>query len=219
MSSKISNAFSTENGILLFFPNTDKALYTYYDDKSNIMFKLLNSENCSNELISANNSLIIRIFLCIIAITISIYFNKIFCGFFFVLTISRHLSAFIEIAIFNSKRKRFHGAEHKIINCYNKGRCLPTLDEIRKSSILHKDCGSQKEFNLLISRLIVLVLLVFGKKYILYCFIIYIFLPIILNFLKLTLFAQLLVVKVPTDYELELASVAIKKYDEMQKYL
>ena len=190
MSSKISNAFSTENGILLFFPNTDKALYTYYDDKSNTMFKLLNSENCSNELISANNSLIIRIFLCI-----------------------------IEIAIFNSKMKRFHGAEHKIINCYNKGRCLPTLDEIRKSSILHKDCGSQKEFNLLISRLIVLVLLVFGKKYILYCFIIYIFLPIILNFLKLTLFAQLLVVKVPTDYELELASVAIKKYDEMQKYL
>lgn len=220
---KITNAFSTPNGIVIYSAkNPQIALYTYRDSCGNIISKKISQSEIleiGSLPISKNKLTIIMLLLCAISLLISLYFSHILCGIYFSCAISLHLTNFL-IFLFSKSLKRVHATEHMIINCYNKGLRLSKRN-IRKCSRLHKYCGFQTLFYKLICRSIVLVIFwIYNLK----CGVISIIIFFALeNFLKLFnycpffLLPQLLVTSKPSDYELELGLVAIKNYSFMEK--
>ena len=224
-SRKISQAFSTENGIFIFSSNANEGFYTYCDELDNIVSRKLSKKKGDLRSISSINlriSYLITIILCVTAIIISLLTHNFLSGTIFILTIANPLSSLLyTILVTNLRQKRLHGAEHMAINCYNKGLPL-TIDDLKKCSRFHFNCGTQKLFNKIVSRFLVVILIsLYGKQYWLYYVIIFLFLPILLNLigriLKPLLAIQLLTTKKPSNYELELAIKAVHKFEEFEK--
>lgn len=52
---------------------------------------------------------------------------------------------------------KYHGAEHKVIHCYEKGEAL-TLENVRKQPTYHPRCGTSAAANTLIAEALILLL-------------------------------------------------------------
>ena len=221
---EITNAFSTSNGIMLRSAiDPHLFLYTYINDNGEIISEQLTEEAANQVSFKLNSHLMIFVWivLCVFAIVFSIKYAHVFCGLYFIFTISWRLTCILYLFIFG-KQKRNHAVEHMIINCYNNHMDL-TKNNIKKCSRFHYNCGFQKTFYLILSRLIVLVIIwKSSTKYWILCILIYFFLPSLLNFLNkipIFLYIQVLATKRPTDYELNLGIVAINNFKNMEQSL
>lgn len=113
---------------------------------------------------------------------------------------------------------KFHSAEHKAINAYRELKRVPSLEEVKKASRFHPNCGSGIIFrNIGTSLPLCIVLLSYRfvdfKIYIIEL-IIAIVIVIISTKLSILKYLQILVTNKPTDKEL---LVAIKGIEALQK--
>lgn len=220
---KITNAFSTPNGIVIYSAkNPQIALYTYRNSCGNITSEKITQSQISkinSSPISGKKLTIITLLICSISLLVSLYFSHILCGIYFSCAISMHLTNFLAI-LFSKKLKKIHATEHMVINCYNKGLPL-TKENIRKSSRLHKYCGFQAIFYKLFCRSIVLCIFwTCGLKYGIISIVVFFVIEKLLNLLNycpIFLFPQFFVTSKPTNSELELGLVAIKNYSHMDE--
>ena len=113
---------------------------------------------------------------------------------------------------------KFHSAEHKAINAYRELKRVPSLEEVKKASRFHQNCGSGIIFRNIGTSLplcIVLLSLSFvDVKIYIVEFVIAIAIVIISTKLSIIKYLQILVTNKPTDEELQ---VAIKGIEALQK--
>lgn len=162
----ITHASSFENGIIFYSRIAPRVgIKTYYDENDNINVKstLIEKEimECYNKYLDENPRILYTIVFTIILISgliICSYTGSITC---FLLTnyiiytsmyedVINIIKSIIDYKTPNGKKRtvaRFHAAEHKAINAYNKKHGIPTFEEVEKESRLSKHCGSLILFN------------------------------------------------------------------------
>lgn len=143
----------------------------------------------------------------------------------FGLTVAGKLVSFLtfvyQLKMGNQKQTaRFHGAEHKVINAYEKLQRIPTLEEARNASCFSKNCGSRYDVGKFLLFMAMFFYMIFvapkvsGIKYIigmiLMCLVI-----IILTEMGTFKFFQILFTYEPTDKELETAIKGLEVIDEL----
>lgn len=116
------------------------------------------------------------------------------------------------------RRLEFHGAEHMVINAYNKLGRIPTLDELRGFSRLENDCSSSYVFTVFVSSFLSFISTFIFNGY---------FRPIaiaIITFLGEVLkrkgelnFIQYATTRKPTDEELKIAIIALQYWEKKEQ--
>ena len=166
-------AISSSNGITFFsriFPHL--AVESYYDENDKIKNDvILNTSNIKSES-SVTPTQVCQILelnryasfiTLILATTIALFSNRlnmVNIGIIgaMIYFIQKDLFVLYFFNIFNvinfkskngiaRKMSRFHGAEHKALNAYEKLERVPTAQEVKKASRIAKDCGSLIYFN------------------------------------------------------------------------
>lgn len=118
---------------------------------------------------------------------------------------------------------RFHSAEHMAIAAYKKYQRIPTIEEVKKSSRLDKDCGSRLVidpimFWILLAMIMCSCAFISPIVYFTLAAILIIFVVIEKKYNFLRAF-QFLVSNKPTDKELEVAIAGIKMFEEMEEQI
>lgn len=118
----------------------------------------------------------------------------------------------------NSKLKKYHAAEHMILNAYYDLKEVPTILEVRRYSKFHKRCGTNLAIEILILSLITYIATCIKLNIVNICILICIITLIILLFKlgKMNWF-QYLTTQEPTDLELEVAIQGLKEWEKHMK--
>ena len=123
---------------------------------------------------------------------------------------------------------KFHAAEHMAVNAYEKHNKIPTLYQIKEESMYSKNCGTSRYyFPVIIGMLDTVFLIILfslkNKVMVNICIIcIYLLIRKLLkNSRDSGLFKemQFFFTNEPTDRELILAAIAVKKFDKMERFL
>lgn len=118
---------------------------------------------------------------------------------------------------------RFHGAEHMVINAYNKLNRIPTLNELKKSSRFSNRCGSNKINGIII----IFAFISFAGPFLIRMgvikyLIIMTLIPIIiavLSYIGAMNIFQVFFTNKPNDVELQVALEGLKKYEDLEKQI
>lgn len=162
----IEHARSDNNGITIFSTQEPLvAVKTFYDEnnkiKSAIIFgsSSMDSINASIDYGVKNSTFYMANFLAIVVgIVLTAFTNNLFYLISAITFIVKDMFMNFEVlfrAIWYHKTpngirrqaSRYHAAEHKAINIYNKTHKVPTFAEIKKASRISKNCGSTIIFN------------------------------------------------------------------------
>ncbi len=240
---KISCARSKENGIVFYSNKVPVLCYeAYLDKKGEIQTRLLPSkisewkdycgmfitvsdEHRKNFIKCLKGILLVFAILSIIATkNFSIALGLVYFSFLAVEDVVDFGIAAFEIKRGSLKSTgRFHSAEHMAIAAYKKYQRVPTMEEVKKSSRLDKECGSR----IIIDPIMLLILLVmimcscayislFAYFALAAIFIVFVIIEKRYNFFRVF---QVLVTNKPTDKELEVALAGIKMFEEMETQL
>lgn len=119
----------------------------------------------------------------------------------------------------NGDFARYHAAEHKICNAYDKYQRLPTLEEIKKESRFSKYCGSMES-----SRKIIFSLGYFLSGLIFFSngmYKEYIISIIVVFFISITLnkYLQIFITSKPNDEDIKLAMDGVEMFLEIERRL
>lgn len=251
----IDHALSTKNGIVMYsnkYPII--GVRTYYNEDDEIKKEVTIGGSILDNIISGNNDIdynniikterILFTAFCFATIILSILFcNMSFfvalIGLFYSKTISDYALIGVEVRSYQKQRKdknsipRFHAAEHKVINAYEKKQNIPTFEEVEKASRFSKKCGTMAFFNNMIRSTCFAVFLIvlsissasynlsFWQILLVSFFAAFIFYTVF-YFIKefdLLRFMQILVTEKPTEREINLAIEAIKNFEELEKDL
>lgn len=116
---------------------------------------------------------------------------------------------------------RYHAAEHQVINAYEKFKRIPTMDEVKNTSMFSKQCPSRS----MISKItyftllsIVIALSAFVSTYVYIILFGLLILSIVLeNKLNHFRFLQMLLMNKPTEAELKVALEGLKFFEHMEE--
>ncbi len=117
---------------------------------------------------------------------------------------------FLGIFSLDENTKRFHGAEHQIINAFNKLGRIPTIDELQKFSRFSMFCGTNSMANIGLISLLLLIETFIPHNAILIVVLWGLFIINVLNFFQYFTTSQ------PTDKEQRVAIEAIKVWFEYE---
>jgi uncharacterized protein YqhQ len=116
---------------------------------------------------------------------------------------------------------KFHGAEHKVINAYNKFNRVPTFDEVKKASRYSSSCTFMNQIALLVAIFIIFLSNLFIARINLKIHIVFIVIAVIiaglykkLNFLK---YFEFLVTSEPDDIQINCAIKGVEAFVEFEK--
>lgn len=116
---------------------------------------------------------------------------------------------------FDSNLRRFHAAEHMIINAYSKLHRVPSIEELSQYSRFNTSCGSNCMVIIFILCMVSLLYLIFKVNFNL-CYII-LLVSIVFEEIGLLNFVQLLVTKPPTERELRVAIIGMNAWLENEQ--
>ena len=243
----IINARSKKNGIV-FYSNRIPFLgiEAILDDSENIQTNIVDKGlekfidylgTYNEEENTLNKKRIIIFYVLIIILSIVLYvcfknFGFLIASMYFLAFVFRDLYEFInEVPLLRKKDKhgysiaKFHGAEHKVVNAYNKLERIPTLEEAKKFSRFSKLCGSR---TIIYSMFTYTVLTVSLFLYFSFNFNDFMYLAIMLaiiisikigeNYGVLNFF-QVFVTSDPGDKEIELAIEGLKQFETLEDKL
>ena len=118
---------------------------------------------------------------------------------------------------------KFHSAEHMVVNAYQKLQKVPTLEELKRFSRFHKDCGSCKILREIFYYSFISLAMLFVASWNVLLYIIVIICILILYIMDIKFgclrFLQISVTSKPTDMELELAIEGLKNFEKMEERL
>lgn len=260
----VNNAASMNNGIIMFSNrNPFIAVETCYNENEEIESRIITGskaqkhENINNDPIVVDRKLRdmlnIVIFLLSIIATISTK-NVSFIVAAIVFILRKGISYIITFCIMVKEYKlkngskyelaKFHSAEHKVIDAYEKLGRIPTYSEVKKASRLSRDCGSLLIINELFYQIFCPITLILGgnffintnifsteifinkeiwtKGLILSGFIIaigLIYYLIVYLVIKCAIlrFMEIFFTNKPTKREIELSLVAIENFEKLEK--
>lgn len=131
------------------------------------------------------------------------------------------VSVYIGFLIGDLKKntKRFHGAEHMVINAYKKLQRVPSISEICHYSRFNKDCGTNVAIFTVIICIAILHCIFFipDRHYWLLVVCLYNLSYLLLWQLNLLNFFQVVVTETPTQRELEVAIEELKAWLEYEQ--
>lgn len=239
MYTPLNQAKSFSTGIT-FYSTSNKKYVTMatIDEHQNIETKCLSEKKATKEIeeinthfeTKASNSAInIATFIILILALITIIyfldtnhsleFLRIFDGiiiqsFLIISSIVINIAALVS-TFFSVEVRKFHAAEHMIVNAYRKLHRVPSIEELRKYSRFNSLCGTNLSLAILFFCIPYLIGYFFKLDYSLYAMII-IILELSLP-LGLFNFVQVFVTKKPTDKELNVAIEGLKAWIENEQ--
>lgn len=172
------------------------------------------------------------LFLSIILSVIFKNFGFVLGAIYFSVFVSIDLYSFVNGAIRLKKKgkngysiAKFHGAEHKVLNAYERLQRIPTLEEAKKYSRFSRLCGSRSKiyrmfmFTLLTVAIVLHIICSFN--YIIYLSIVFAIVGIIIIAEKhgLLNFFQVFVTSKPGDKEINLAIEGLKQFEILEDRL
>lgn len=166
--------------------------------------------------------LIINVFLAILAIStkqITIMLSSIL----FITFISKEFFVLL-LSIFSidRKTKKYHAAEHMVINAYIQYERIPTLEEVRNFSRFSPTCGSTYQFKKILTIFPWIIFLCISSKltpliiYILVWICTFVFTMLVIK-TDIVKFLQIFLTSKPCDRELEVAIAGIKEWQILEK--
>lgn len=116
---------------------------------------------------------------------------------------------------------RFHAAKHQVINAYEKLGRIPTINEVKKSSMLSKKCPIESTISQVLHFILLCIVIAtcgFTELYVYMSLFALLVLSIILenkfNYLRLM---QMIVLNKPTEMELKVVLEGLKYFEHMEE--
>lgn len=234
----ILHARSTNHGIIFYSKIFDcLSLEAYYDENNEIKIAKVHTQTTdfnsllemmySENIISNKQISIINVLVFVFASILFILLNNIgiFISALTFIIFSKRLFNFINfslsIKLKNSKDYdlgKFHSAEHMVCNAYEKLKKIPTLEEAKQYSRIHKRCGSNtaiSNFLFIVALICSFPFLFIRPNYIIILIIIAVIYSINYKFNIFRVF-QLLITNKATEKELLLAIEGLKAFEIME---